>query len=111
MMGLGSGDFWPLGMIIWHYHRGHHRLHRLGHDVFSFRNHVPRGFLEFKADPQNSTRDRAISPDKHLDLHRASSNRSAHAANTLKRMGFEKVSHVAGGFPALKPAGGPSEVV
>ena len=71
--------------------------------------HVPRAFLEFKADPQSPTHERAISPDRQLVLYCASGNRSALAAKTLKRMGFDKVAHVAGGFGALKEAGGPSE--
>ena len=68
--------------------------------------HVPRGFLEFKADPQSPSHESAIRPDKHLVLYCASGNRSALAAKTLKGMGFDKVAHVAGGFAALKSAGG-----
>ena len=68
--------------------------------------HVPRGFLEFKADPQSPSHEAAISPDQHLVLYCASGNRSALAAKTLKRIGFDKVAHVAGGFAALKNAGG-----
>ena len=71
--------------------------------------HVPRGFLEFKADPQSPSHESAIRPDKHLVLYCASGNRSALAAKTLKGMGYGKVAHVAGGFPALKGAGGASE--
>ena len=71
--------------------------------------HVPRGFLEFKADPQSTSHESAILPDKHLVLYCASGNRSALAAKTLKGMGYGKVAHVAGGFPALKGAGGTSE--
>ena len=71
--------------------------------------HVPRGLLEFKADPQSPSHETAIEPDKHLVLYCASGNRSALAAKTLKRMGFGKVAHVAGGFAALKDAGGSTE--
>ena len=71
--------------------------------------HVLRGFLEFKADPQSPSHETAIEPDKHLVLYCASGNRPALAAKTLKRMGFARVAHVAGGFAALKDAGGSPE--
>lgn len=71
--------------------------------------HVPRGFLEFQADPNSPTHKLELSGDKKLVLYCGSGSRSALAAKTLKDMGFEKVAHVAGGFAALHQAGGSTE--
>jgi rhodanese-related sulfurtransferase len=73
--------------------------------------HAPRGFLEFHADPNSPTHLKELSSGKTLVLYCASGNRSALAARTLKSMGIENVAHVAGGFPALQKAGGPTEDV
>ena len=70
---------------------------------------VPRGLLEFQADPASPSHAPALDPAKHLVLFCASGNRSASGAQTLKDMGFKHVSHVAGGFPAIKKAGGHTE--
>lgn len=70
---------------------------------------VPRGLLEFQADPASPSHASALDPAKHLVLFCASGNRSASGAQTLKDMGFKRVSHVAGGFPAIKKAGGHTE--
>lgn len=67
--------------------------------------HVPRGLLEFKADPASPTHTAELYPDNHVVLFCGSGSRSALAAKTLIDMGFKKVSHVAGGFPALKKVG------
>lgn len=71
--------------------------------------HAPRGFLEFHADPNSPTHVKALSSGKRLVLYCASGNRSALAAKTLTAMGLTNIAHVAGGFPALKNAGGPTE--
>ena len=71
--------------------------------------HAPRGFLEFHADPESPNHIPALSSGKPLILYCASGNRSALAAQTLKNMGVENVSHVAGGFPALVKAGGETD--
>jgi rhodanese-related sulfurtransferase len=67
---------------------------------------VSRGLLEFQADPASPGHMVELDPARHLVLFCASGGRSALAAKTLKDMGFAKVSHVAGGFPAIKNAGG-----
>jgi len=67
---------------------------------------VPRGLLEFYADPTSPMHVAALDPERHLVLFCGSGGRSALAAKTLKDMGFAKVSHVAGGFAAIKTAGG-----
>jgi rhodanese-related sulfurtransferase len=67
--------------------------------------HVPRGFLEFQADPTSASHKPELGGGKRLVLYCASGNRSALGAKALKEMGIENVAHVAGGFTALKAAG------
>lgn len=71
--------------------------------------HVPRGFLEFQADPASPTYKAELGGDKKLILYCGSGGRSALAAKTLKDMGLTSVAHVAGGFSALQQAGGALE--
>ena len=71
--------------------------------------HVPRGFLEFQADPNSPTHKPELGGNKKLVLYCGSGNRSALGAQTLKSMGITNVAHVAGGFPALQQAGGATE--
>ncbi|EIZ84820.1 MAG: sulfurtransferase [Cupriavidus sp.] len=71
--------------------------------------HVPRGFLEFQADPSSPTHRAELGGGKKLLLYCGSGNRSALAAKTLMDMGIGPVAHVAGGFSALEKAGGPVE--
>ena len=68
--------------------------------------HVPRGFLEFQADPASPTHKAELGGGRRLVLYCASGNRSALAAKSLNDMGLGPVVHVAGGFPALAKAGG-----
>ena len=67
--------------------------------------HVPRGFLEFQADPASPTHRAELGGGKRLVLYCGSGNRSALAAKTLNDMGLGPVAHVAGGFPTLAKAG------
>lgn len=71
--------------------------------------HVPRGFLEFQADPASPTHKAEFGGGKKLILYCGSGGRSALAAKTLKDMGLTSVAHVAGGFSALEQAGGAVE--
>ncbi|MFC4173242.1 rhodanese-like domain-containing protein [Microvirga sp. GCM10011540] len=68
--------------------------------------HVPRGFLEFQADPTSASHKPELG-GKRLLLYCASGNRSALGAKALNEMGIRNVAHVAGGFAALKAAGAP----
>lgn len=68
--------------------------------------HVPRGFLEFQADPSSPTHKPELGGGKRLLLYCGSGSRSVLAAKTLKQMGIGNVAHVEGGFPALQKAGG-----
>ena len=66
-------------------------------------NHIPRGMLEFWLDPSSAYfKDGKIDIDKEIVLFCAGGLRSALAAKSLKEMGFEKVSHIDGGFGAIK---------
>jgi rhodanese-related sulfurtransferase len=72
--------------------------------------HVPRGLLEPKAAPDSPARDAVFEdPERPLLLYCASGARSALAADTLRRMGFTRVSSLAGGIMAWKQAGLPVE--
>ena len=68
--------------------------------------HIPRGMLEFWLDPESVYfKDGKLDMDKEMVLFCAGGLRSALAAKTLNEMGFEKVSHVEGGFGAMKNTG------
>jgi len=69
--------------------------------------HVPRGFLEFMADPESPMHKPNLSEDKTLVLYCASGGRSALAAKTLQDMGYLKVCSLVGGLAAWQEAGGP----
>ena len=66
-------------------------------------HHIPRGMLEFWLDPESAYfKEGKIDPNKEIILFCAGGLRSALAAKSLKDMGFEKISHIDGGFGALK---------
>ena len=68
--------------------------------------HIPRGMLEFWMDPNSSYfKEGKVDMDKEIVLFCAGGLRSALGAKSLKDMGFEKVSHVDGGFGAMKTKG------
>ena len=65
-------------------------------------NHIPRGMLEIYLDPnsvffQNGKLDK----DKEMVLFCAGGVRSALAVKTLKEMGYDKISHIDGGFGSI----------
>ena len=66
-------------------------------------NHIPRGMLEFWLDPESQYfKDGKLDLNKEMVLFCAGGMRSALAAKSLKEMGFKKVSHIDGGFGAIK---------
>tara|TARA_B100001057_G_scaffold358474_1_gene360616 strand:- start:436 stop:819 length:384 start_codon:yes stop_codon:yes gene_type:complete len=66
-------------------------------------NHIPRGMLEFWLDPESAYfKQGKLDLNKEMVLFCAGGLRSALAAKSLKEMGFKKVSHIDGGFGALK---------
>ena len=65
--------------------------------------HIPRGMLEFWLDPESVYfKEGKLDLNKEMVLFCAGGLRSALAAKTLKDMGFKKVSHIDGGFGALR---------
>ena len=65
--------------------------------------HIPRGMLEFWMDPSSPYyKQGKIDPSKETILFCAAGLRSALATKTLQDMGFKNVSHVDGGFSAIK---------
>ena len=66
-------------------------------------HHIPRGMLEFWLDPNSPYfKEGKLDQNKEMVLFCAGGMRSALAAKSLKEMGFEKVSHIDGGFGAIK---------
>jgi len=66
-------------------------------------HHIPRGMLEFWLDPNSPYFQQGkLDQNKEMVLFCAGGLRSALAAKSLKDMGFEKVSHIDGGFGAMK---------
>ena len=65
--------------------------------------HIPRGMLEFWLDPESAYfKEGKLDLNKEMVLFCAGGMRSALAVKSLKDMGFKKVSHIDGGFGALK---------
>ena len=65
--------------------------------------HIPRGMLEFWLDPDSVYfRDGKLDLNKEMVLFCAGGLRSALSAKSLQDMGFKNVSHIEGGFGAIK---------
>jgi len=75
--------------------------------VISGAVHVPRGMLEFYADPSSPAHVSDLLPERRVILHCASGGRSALAAVTLAAMGYRDVAHLDGGLAAWREAGLP----
>jgi rhodanese-related sulfurtransferase len=65
---------------------------------------VPRGMLEFRADPESPYHNMAFAPDKTVLVYCASGGRSALSGKTLKDLGYAAVYNI-GGFKELADAG------
>ena len=66
-------------------------------------NHIPRGMLEFWLDPESQYfKEGKLDQNKEMVLFCAGGLRSALAAKTLIDMGFKNVSHIDGGFGAIR---------
>ena len=69
-------------------------------------SNIPRGLLEFWIHPESEFfKNEKLDLNKEMVLFCAAGGRSALAAKTLKDMGFEKVSHINGGFGLMKNSG------
>jgi rhodanese-related sulfurtransferase len=69
--------------------------------------HAARGMLEFYADPSSPYHHDEFGPSRRIILYCASSGRSALAAATLERMGYDNLAHLDGGLKAWKESGRP----
>lgn len=74
-------------------------------------HHVPRGMLEFRADPDSPYHDPEFRRDRPLILHCASGGRAALAGKLLKEMGYAEVYNLGGlkdwkeaGLPVVEPS-------
>tara|TARA_B110000008_G_C16451874_1_gene356327 strand:- start:73 stop:468 length:396 start_codon:yes stop_codon:yes gene_type:complete len=61
-------------------------------------HHASRGHLEFFADPECEYYKDFFNKEVDIILYCHSGSRSSLAANTLKNMGYTKISHMKGGF-------------
>ncbi|MGE0426343.1 MAG: rhodanese-like domain-containing protein, partial [Reyranellaceae bacterium] len=66
---------------------------------------VPRGLVEFRADPNSPMHDAGYERAKTIVTYCASGGRSALVGHTLKEMGYENVRNL-GGFKGWLDAGG-----
>jgi rhodanese-related sulfurtransferase len=73
--------------------------------------HMPRGMLEFYADPTLPYHRKELQPERRLILYCAGGGRSALATDLLREMGYPKAAHLDGGFIAWKAAGKPIDKV
>ena len=69
---------------------------------------IPRGFMEFAADPETPFHKAELQKDADIVLICGAGGQAALCGKTLVDMGFTNVSNV-GGFTAWKEAGGPVE--
>ena len=64
--------------------------------------HIPRGKLEIYLDPNSALYQQGVlDKNKEIVLFCAGGVRSALAVKALKNMGYEKISHIEGGFDAI----------
>jgi rhodanese-related sulfurtransferase len=68
---------------------------------------VPRGLLEFAADPKSPQHKPELDPSRRVIVYCRSGVRGTLAALTLKTMGYENVANLDGGFNAWTKAGLP----
>ncbi len=69
---------------------------------------IPRGFIEFAADPDTPFHNKQLNKDTEIILVCAAGGMAALTGHTLKEMGYQNVSNV-GGFSDWKEADGPTE--
>jgi rhodanese-related sulfurtransferase len=68
---------------------------------------VPRGLLEFAADPTSPRHKPELDPSRRVIVYCRSGARAALAASTLKTLGYESVANLEGGITAWKETGLP----
>jgi rhodanese-related sulfurtransferase len=70
--------------------------------------HIPRGMLEFRADPESPYYDQNLAKDKAVIVYCAAGGRAALSGQALKEMGYGEVYNL-GGFNDWAEAGGAIE--
>ena len=70
---------------------------------------VPRGLLEFAADPASPRHKPELDPTRRVIVYCRSGVRASLAALTLKTLGYEHAANLEGGFSAWKEAGLPTD--
>jgi rhodanese-related sulfurtransferase len=70
--------------------------------------HIPRGMVEFRADPDTPYYDENFAKDRAVVLYCASGGRAALSGQALKEMGYEEVYNL-GGFKDWAESGGAVE--
>jgi rhodanese-related sulfurtransferase len=68
---------------------------------------VPRGLLEFNADPAHPAHIADFDPNRRTILYCASGGRSALATLALQQLGYDNVAHLDGGIAAWADGGHP----
>jgi rhodanese-related sulfurtransferase len=66
--------------------------------------HVPRGLLEFQADPESPMHNSALRPERRIIVYCGTGGRSTLAAKALLDMGFPQVATLAGGYASWRMA-------
>ncbi len=69
---------------------------------------IPRGLIEFSADKETPFYNEKLTKDADIVVFCGKGGQAALTGKTLKEMGYEHVQN-AGGFPAWKEKGGPTE--
>ena len=67
--------------------------------------HIPRGMLEFRADPESPYYDQSFAKDKTVIVYCAAGGRAALSGQALKEMGYTEVYNM-GGFKDWAGSGG-----
>jgi rhodanese-related sulfurtransferase len=67
--------------------------------------HIPRGMLEFRADPESPYYDQSFAKDKTVIVYCAAGGRAALSGQALKEMGYAEVYNM-GGFKDWAESGG-----
>jgi rhodanese-related sulfurtransferase len=67
--------------------------------------HIPRGMVEFRADPESPYYEQSLARDKTVILYCAGGGRAALSGQALKEMGYGEVYNL-GGFKDWADAGG-----
>jgi rhodanese-related sulfurtransferase len=70
--------------------------------------HIPRGMVEFRADPETAYFDDSFAKDRPVILYCAGGGRAALSGQALKEMGYGEVYNL-GGFSDWADSGGPVE--